>query len=399
MKKIISFILLSCMFMVVFAGCGKNNEGTTAKTAVNVTVHKVSANDINSEVSYTGEVKALEESDVAPKISATIRVFNYDIGDYVNEGDVLAILDDTDYRLSYNQALAAYNNAVSSYEQATNQLETAISSAQIEYNNALDNYNRQKALYDVGAISLIAFESAEIRLQTAELNLNSAKSNYKTTVNGASSSAQAAVDSAKATLDIATNNLNNTHIVAPISGYVAARNGNVGQMAAAGSPMFSIKSTDLVNVEIAVTESVIPYITTDTKAVINVDTANMSNIEGVVSAVNTVKSQQTGMYTVRIKINNQNEALKIGMMADVILYTQSTQNALIVPSDSIMQENDEYYVYVVNDNIAEKRVVKIGISNNDFTEIIKGINENEVVVVSGKEYISEKNNSVNIVEE
>lgn len=398
MKKIITTVLLICISLSAFAGCGSDKENTKEETAVNVTVHKVSANDISSEVSYTGEVRAMEESDVSSKISAVIRGFNYDIGDYVNAGDVLAILDDTDYRLSYNQALASYNNALSSYKQVNNQSETAISNAQMEYNNALDNYNRQKALYEVGGISLVAFESAETRLKSAEINLNSAKNSYENTVGGTNSSAQAAIDSAKATLDIAANNLNNTRIVAPISGYVASRNGNVGQIAAAGSPMFSIKSTEMVNVEIAVTESVIPYITTDTNAIINVDTANMSNIEGVVTAVNTVKSQQTGMYTVKIKINNQNEALKIGMMADVVLNTQSSKNTLVVPSDSVMQE-DEYYVYVVNDNIAERRAVELGITNNDFTEIKSGLKAGEVVVVSGKEYISDKNNLVNIVEE
>lgn len=401
MKKIISVITIMCMCAAFFSGCGKKEEEAveSSATAINVTVHKVTLNDINSEVNYTGEVKAMEESDVAPKISATVRAINHDIGDYVNAGDVLAVLDDTDYRLAYNQALAGYNNAVSSFQQMTTQLETAISSAQIEHKNALDNYNRQKALYDAGAISKVTLESAETRLKNAELNLNAAKSNYETTINSSQASAQAAVDSAKAALDNATNNLNNTQIVAPISGYVASRNGNIGQIAAAGSPMFSVKSTESVNVEISVTESVIPYITKDTKAIITVDTANISNVEGVVTAVNTVKNPQTGLYTVRINIDNRNDILKIGMMADVVLQTQSAQDVIIIPSDSIMQVEDGYCVYVVNGNTAEKRVVTIGISNNDFTEITSGLSADETVVVSGKEYISDKNNMVNIVEE
>lgn len=399
MKKTISFLLTICLSIFILAGCNNSDTDKNNTSAVNVTVHKVTKNDINSEVSYTGEIKALEESDVAPKVSATIMELNYDIGDYVEAGDVLAVLDDTDYRLSYNQTLAAYNSAVSSLTQTKTQLETAISSAQMEYNSALDNYNRQKVLFDAGAISKVTFESAETRLKNAELNLNSAKTNYNTTVGSNQASSQAAVDSAKAALDIASNSLNNTRIVSPISGYVANRNGNVGQIASAGSPMFSIKNSEVVNIEISVTESVIPYITTDTKAIINVETANAKNIEGLVSAVNTVKSPQTGMYTVRIKVDNKDEKLKIGMMADVVLHTQTSENALIIPNDAIMQDDDGYYVYVVNKNIAEKRVIKIGVSNNDFTEIKSGLKENEVVVVSGKEYISDKNNTVNIVEE
>ena len=398
MKKSILIILLLCISLSVFAGCG-NDDKEVNEASVNVTVYSALKSDINSEVIYTGEIKALEESDIAPKISATIMSLNYDIGDYVEAGDVLAILDDTDYRLTYNQVLAAYNSAVSSYNQTNNQLQTAISAAEIEYNSALDNYNRQKALYDVGAISKVALESAEIRLKNAELNLRSSKSNYDTAVGSTQASAKAAVESAKASLDIAANNLKNTQIIAPISGYIASRNGNVGQIAAAGSPMFSIKNSEEVNIEISVTESVIPYITTDTKAIISVSNVDEFNIEGVVSTVNTVKSQQTGMYTVRIKIDNKDEKLKLGMMAEVLLQTQASTDTIIIPSDAIMQDDEGYYVYVVNDNIAEKRIVNIGITNNDFTEILSGINEKEVVVVSGKEYVSEKNNKVNIVEE
>lgn len=398
MKKSISIILL-CVLSFAFAGCGNSDDEANNESGINVSVFEVTKADINSEVSYTGEIKAIEESDVAPKISATIMSLNYDIGDYVEAGDVLAVLDDTDYRLTYNQALAAYNSAVSSYNQTSNQLSTAISSAQIEYNSALDNYNRQKALYDVGAISKVALESAETRLENAKLNLNSANSNYNTAVANTQASAKSAVESAKASLDIATNSLNNTQIIAPISGYVASRNGNVGQMAGAGSPMFSIKNTEVVNIEISVTESVIPYITTDTKAIITVATADNLTIEGVVSTVNTVKSQQTGMYTARIRIDNKDDKLKLGMLADVSLQTQDSSNALVIPSNSVMQDEDGYYIYVVEDGIAKKRNINIGITNNDFTEVLSGIKENEIVVVSGKEYISEKNNKVNIVEE
>lgn len=413
MKKIVSIILMLCVSVAVFSGCGKKEENTAAKStsAVNVTVHKVSKNDINSEVTYTGEIKASEESDVSPEISATIQAINCEIGDHVNAGDVLAVLDDTSYRLAYNQAQAAYNSAVASYNSATNgsmkqtksQLETALSSAEIQYNNALDNYNRQKELYDVGAISKVALESAETSLKNAELNLESAKTTYNITIGEINEdtkiSAQATVDSAKAALAIAENNLNNTRIVAPISGYVASKNGNMGQMAVAGSPMFSIKSSDIVNVEISVTESVIPYITTDTKATISVETADVSNIEGVVTAVNTVKSSVTGMYTVKIRINNDNNVLKIGMMANVVLQTEAKKDAVIIPTDSVMQENNEYYVYVVTGDTAEKRKIETGITNNNFTEVVSGIENGETVVVSGKEYISEKNNKVNIVEE
>lgn len=398
MKKIVAYIAILCLIITLLSGCS-NKEIEKPNTVTNVTVHKISANDINSEVNYTGEIKALEESDVAPKVTATIRSFNCELGDFVNVGDVLAILDDTDYQIAYNQALAAYNTAYGSFKQMTLQLSTAISTAQIEYDNALLNYNRQKALYDAGAISQLALEGAETRLNTAELNLNSAKTNYDIAITSTYATAKASVDSAKAVLESATNNLNNTVITAPISGYVASKNGTLGQIVAAGNPMFSIKSTDVVNVEISVTESVIPYINIGTKASVSVSTASLNDIKGEVTVVNTVKNVQTGMYTVKIKIDNNDNLLKLGMMADVVIETQAKSGVIVIPSASIMQDDEAYSVYIVKDNKAEKRTITIGITNNDFTEVITGLSAGETVVVSGKEYLSEENNAVNIVEE
>ena len=302
MKKIIAYIVVLCLVATSFCGCNKEEE-KKSNTATNVTVHKISANDINSEVNYTGEIKAFEESDVSPKVSATIKSFNCEIGDYVNAGDVLAVLDDTDYLIAYNQALAAYNTAYGSFQQMTLQLSTAVSTAQMEYDNALLNYNRQKTLYDAGAISKVTLEAAQTRLSTAELNLDVAKTNYEIAITSTYATAKASVDSAQAILDSATNNLNNTIITAPIAGYVASKNGTLGQIAAAGNPMFSIKSTDVLNIEISVTESVIPYISVGTKATVSVSTASLRDIKGEVSVLNTIKNNQTGMYTVKIKID------------------------------------------------------------------------------------------------
>lgn len=409
MKKIISIILIAVMSLSLF-GCGKGDKKESEEVATNVTVFKVEQNDIDSSVSYTGEIKASEESMVTPKSAGIIRSLNYDIGDLVYEGDVLAELDDTDYRIAYNQALAAYNQAQAAYNSTTNgslkqsksQLESVLSSAQIEYNNATDNYNRQKALYDAGAISKVALETAETRMKNAEINLNSANNNLNITINevnkDAEISARAAVEAASAALDAASNSLNNTVVRAPISGYIASRNATIGQMATQGSPMFTIKSSAEVNAEVQVTESVIPYITVGTEATVSVESAEVDNVVGTVTEVSSVKSDTTGMYTVRVKIGNPDNILKIGMFADVVLNTQSISDAIVIPSESIMQEEDKYYVYVVNNDVAEKRYIETGIFNNEFTEIKSGIKSGEYVVVVGKEYLSEQNNKVRIVE-
>ena len=389
-------ITIMMVYLLICAcGCG-NNQQTVSEASTNVTVFEVTNKNISSEVKFTGEIKAEEEAMVSPKAPGIIQAINADIGSFVEAGDVLAVLDDSDYRIAYNQALATYNSATNGSALLNrNQLEAALSAAQIEYNNAKDNYNRQQVLYDAGGISKVAFETAEIRLKNAEINLDTAKKSYEITVNNINVDAE---KSAKAALEAASNNLNNTLIKAPISGYISTKSATIGQMAVQGSPIFVIKSTDVVNAEVSVTESVIPYITKETKATVSIESAGLNNIEGTVNVVSSVKSDTTGMYTIKVTLDNSENKIKVGMFADILLETESVENAMVIPNDSIMQTEDAYYVYVANGDIAEKRVVTTGITNNEFTQIIKGLDKGESVIVSGKEYLSEKNNKIKIVE-
>ena len=335
MKKSI-ILVLSFMMLFSVSGCKKDKKTANdvkEKVATNVTVHTALSEDIDSKVTYTGEIIACNEASVSSKVSGKVLSVNAELGQYVNVGDVLMTIDSTDYRLQYNQAQAAYNSAQAAYnsatggaqQQAVNNLKNSVISAETEYNNALSNYNREKemfenntnlvsvrnqmqmaksaydrtvSLFDMGAASKIeldnakaAYENAEAaviaaenglksgmdaakaRLVNAENNLKAVKENYELTVNvvnpESAATAKAQVDACKAALDIAKNALDNTTVTAPISGYVSSRNISKGEMAGAGAPIFTISDISSVEGEINVTESVISHVTVG-------DTADLS---------------------------------------------------------------------------------------------------------------------------
>ena len=275
MKKILS-VLTAASIALAFGGCGKKEMPKQEKTeaATNVTVAAAEKKTVENTVTYTGEIKASESTSVSAKASGQATAVYKELGDYVNAGDILLKIDETDYRTQYNQAQAsynqaqatlksaraaygqaeaAYNSAVASYKSTTNgsaqqsktQLEAALSSAKIAFNDAEANYNRQKALYDSGAISKSVYDAAVTAYENAKLSLNTAQKNYDLTVgvvleeskvnaqsgvdsakaamNSAQAqieSAQAAVSAAQVGIDSAKNNLNNTVVRAPISGYI-----------------------------------------------------------------------------------------------------------------------------------------------------------------------------------
>lgn len=454
--------LIAATMLVTLVGCGEQPVKETAQTATNITAYTVTNGDIANNGSYTGEIKEGGIAGVSAKVSAKVIGINVDEGSYVNAGDVLAVLDSTDIQLSYNQALAAYNSAKANYDmtansttvQAETQARQAVSSAQIEHDNALASYNREKALYD-GDTSLVAaknalndanlnysrmqqlfalgsvsqteldaaktsaenaqanvssleaakqstLEAAKTRYENAVNNLKSAKETLNLTVNvtneKSTSVAEANVASAKAALDIASNNLANTSITAPISGYIATKNLKNGQMTSLGVEIFSIVSTNSVEAEFNVTESVIPFVKVGTPAVVSVKSAGINDIEAAVTSVNQTKNSQTGLYAVKVSIANGDNLLKVGMFADIRLTLETSENVAYIPLDAVLQEDDTMYVYVTDGTTATRREVTLGISDGEYTEVTGGLSAGEQIVVKGKEYLSETNNLVNITQ-
>ncbi len=412
MKRIASSALILAIILAV-TGCGKGKKvAAPAKndTAINVSVFEVTKQTIEDTVTYTGEIKASAAASISAKASGVAMAVYKEIGDYVNAGDILLLIDDTDYRTQYNQASAAYEAARAQYNSVTNggaqqtklQLEAALNSAKIEYNNAKTNYENQKVLYESGAISKSAYDSAVTRYENAQINYNAAQSNYDVTIGVVleenKTSAKANLNSASVALEAASNALDNTVVRAPISGYIAARNANKGQMVTPGVEIFSIKSTDSVEAQINVTESIISNVSVGTKATIGVKAADAENIEGTVTTLSPTKNAQTGMYQVGITIENTDGVLKDGMFADVTLALNASENALVIPSEAVLEDEDgTKYVYVAGKDTAERADVQVGIITDEYTQIVKGVSEGDEVVVSGQDYLSEKNNKIKVV--
>ncbi len=407
-KKAVSLITALAL-AASFAGCGKKAEKQEQKASTNVTVSEAKISSIESTVSYTGEVKASSSASVSPKVSGEIKAVYAEIGDFVKAGAVLMKIDTSAYQLSYNQAKAAYNSAVAAYNNVKNgsnaqtqvSMNQNLANAQSAYDTARDNYNRQKSLFDIGAISQVALDAAKTQFDNAAVALETAKASANLSANviepQSEASAKAAVDQAKAAVDLAAYSLANCTVTAPISGYISSKNASVGQTAAQGMEVFGIKNSDSVDVEINVTESVIGSLIVGTSATIDIKSAKIEGADGVVSALGEAKNDATGMYPVKVSINNADGKIKIGMMADVSLVTDKVDGVLTISQNSVLKSGDKEYVYVADGKKAVKKDIETGITDGKNVEVLSGISEGDKVITDGKEYLSETNNDIKIV--
>ena len=97
-----------------------------------------------------------------------------------------------------------------------------------------------------------------------------------------------------------------------------------------------------------------------------------------------------GTYTIKINIPNTTGELKAGMFAEVYFAKSTSDNAVIVPRDAVMDNNgEEYYVYVADGNTAKKVEVTVGIDTGDTIEVTSGLTVNDKVVVKGQTYLAD----------
>ena len=187
---------------------------------------------------------------VSGQVAGNVAKINVDNMDKVRAGDILIELDDTNAKLSFEQAQSNLANAVRQIKQlefTVQQLQAAVNANEITLAQAQGNLNRRVQLEKSGAIDQESFQHAKEAVALAKANLNSSQNQLA--ANQALLLArplmqQPQIQNAVAAVKQAWLNLQRTQIKSPIDGYVARRSAQVGQAVSVGSPLMAVISTE-----------------------------------------------------------------------------------------------------------------------------------------------------------
>ncbi|WP_238917925.1 efflux RND transporter periplasmic adaptor subunit [Clostridium sp. YIM B02555] len=439
MKKVILGALCLICTSTLLISCNNNSD------IANVTVTKVKMSNSISDNTYTANVESGDKISIIPSAAGKIQTINVDVGQSVKKGDTLFTIDNTELTYKVNQAQANYdaaniayaktaggsakqaqNDAATALEKAKNELKdaqnqyqnnTAIASAQTAYNDAKANYDRTNTLYQASAATKVDLDTAKSKLDTASAALDIAKATAETRLNNAKTSfaaasqnasitssvlnpdniaaAKAQVDSSKAALDIANHQLENATVTAPIDGKISAKNISVGELAPTQTPSLVLENEAALNVLIKVTETNINSIAVGMAAKISVPSTGIS-YDGAITTISPSADQKTGMFDVKINITNPDDKIKIGMVTNISLVDSKSDNSLLVPNESVINEDGSSYIYVINGDKLTKRVVTLGQAKNQYIEVKDGVSADDQVVVEGSSNMKD-NGKFNIV--
>ncbi|HUJ77098.1 MAG TPA: HlyD family efflux transporter periplasmic adaptor subunit, partial [bacterium] len=247
---------------------------------------------------YAARIKAHEEVVVSSKISGRVASTRADVGQQVKKGQVLFTLEARDYDAQYRQAKAGLESARANLTRTSDsslssqvlQAQSAVRQAQVQYDEARDLSDRTQKMFDDGTVARQQLDSAQARAQSAEIALSTAKDNLSLLQEkgGPQSTGVAStqVEQAQAAVDLAKSQLDNAVITSPISGAVAARNVDAGEMVSSSVAAFVIVETGTVSAEASVPQDLVQRIRAGETVAVSVDTGSAPlRITGTVDTI------------------------------------------------------------------------------------------------------------------
>jgi HlyD family secretion protein len=417
-KKLLRYTLIAGIVFIVLAVVGKKVGWFGKEEVIQVAVEKAKLRDIVETITANGKVQPETEVIISPDVSGEIVDLRVKEGDMVNMGQLLARIKPEVYISARDRSLAALNSSKARFSQAEAQF----------IQKELD-YNRNKKLWEQQAISESVYETALSAYQVAKAELDAAK--Y-------------AVKSAEAALAESEENLVKTSIYAPMTGTVSmllVEKGErvVGAQMMTGTEMMRIADLDRMEVMVEVNENDIVSVNMEDTALIEVDAFLGQKFKGIVTEIaNSAKTiglttDQVTNFEVKILLLRESyqtlydegyvNPFRPGMSATVDIMTEIESGVLSIPiqavttrSDSSLAEGSEEteeteevkedgeeeineVVFVVNDESkAEFIKIKTGIQDNNYIQILEGLEEDDEIITAPYNAISKKLKTDAVVE-
>ncbi len=356
MKTRSSTNIIQMMILAFFLCFCTGKKEKTAEILRPVRYEKVIMYGGEQTRTFSGVSKAGVETNLSFKVGGTINRLNVKVGDQISAGQLIAVLDATDYILQLDQTKAA------------------LTQVEVQMQNAKSIYDRMSKLYETGSVSASDYEQA--------------KTAYEST--------KAGVSSARKQVQLDEQMVNYTRLRAPIAGRVANLNAEINENITAGFSIITLTSGSDIEVTVGMPESFIAMVEEGATVDVMFSSLADENFIGIISEVSYIVGSSSTTYPVTIKLENPSEDIRPGMTVNVTfnLTSENEEETILVPSVAVGEENDENFVYVVqliqgDTATVHKRIVTVGELTGGGFEITEGLEDGEMVVTAGISKLSE----------
>lgn len=392
-----------CIYLLLFsaallsAGCSRkqaadSGDAEAAATPVQVAVAK--QQPLDRVITTEGVLYPLQQASITPKISAPVSRFLVQRGDHVHTGQLLAVLEDRDLRASAQESKELYDQAQAAYVTTTNAtMPEDLTKAQADVESARQALDAAKKvlasrenLLREGAIAQKLVDDARVAEVQAQSTFDTANEHLKSLQNVGRveqvKSAQAQMDAAKAHYQSVAAQVSYAEIRSPMNGVVSDRPLNLGDVAAAGSPVFTIVDISRVIARANVPAQQASALRVGQRATISSGGAELT---GKVTVVSPAVDPSTTTLQVWVEAPNPGEKLKLGSTVQVAINAGAVPDAIVVPVAALLSsdEGGEQVMIAGSDGLAHEQKVETGIRSGDDVQILSGVKPGDQVITQG----------------
>ena len=310
-----------------------------------VSVAPVQRQDLNSYLVLNGIVEPERRVEIYSRLSAYVKQIVKEEGQYVQNNAILALLDDTEIKIGF--------------EQAKIQLEQA----RLNLEEAEQNFVRNQELIKRELISEQEFQTQEAVYKQRKLDYQNRQEGYKD-------------------LEL---QLNYTKIRALSEGYITERLIEMGDRVNANEQVYTIEDFKPLLIRVYVPTSDAIKLESGMLADVMTEVLTGAVFKGNVKLINPRIDNQTGTVKVTVEVIDESLRLTPGMFVEVRIAIGAKENVVTIPRRAILYKQNKTYAFVMNRNLVSQREIQLGLTEEDYVEVTEGLTEGEVIVVVGVE--------------
>lgn len=379
----------------------------TQNTAITVTTAPVNQGSIEKYVEELGVVMTERRETVYAAATGRVTDVLVNIGDSVQKGELLLKIEEQQL-LREIQGIEAQEAALQAqYQEALKPVDqreierlklelTNQENALVEAERTTEN---QKKLYEAGAVSHEDYQNALNQLEAQRNNLEKLSLELEILSNPHTINIAAQYQAQLKQLAIQKEALESQKeeysIASPIEGTIMLKNIEKGSYLQPGMQLFEIGSPDNHYIEADILVSDIANVNEGDKVLISHQNLGIE-LTGTVRKIHPQafsKISDLGIEQKRIKveieIQGREANLRPGYDLDIKIVTEERDKTLIIPENALFQQENQYYVYVKENNRAVLREVQTGIESQKQVEIISGLMEGERLILSSNEELKD----------
>lgn len=367
------FLALAPLFLISCSGpYSRPQVAAKEEKPIPVKTVRTVLEPISEIINATGELIAEEQATIGVKAPGRLIKLHVDLGSIVQDNQVLAEIDPTDYKLRVQQSEALVNQTrarLGISTQSSDEIvveETAIvREAEAGVKEARFVFETTSQLQKEGVMSRIDFEKAQVRRQGAEAAYQAAKEQVM--------QLRAELNERKAQLDLARQNLSDCIVRAPFSGAVTRRQASIGEYLPVNAPIATLVRQHPLRIRTELPERVAPRIRTGQPIDVRIQ-GQTSARKGRVVRLSPAIEAQSRSLVVEGEMPNENGALRPGSFVEILITVDPNARGIAIPRSSIVSFAGADRVYVAKNGVLDDRLIKTGRElGEEKVEILSGL--------------------------